>query len=265
MHRPRSSRRLPLVVLSLLAASACSYTSRRGAAGRAGGDPVVDALQRRRHPRVHVPRRGEPEGHPAGGDPSPRAGRGHRHRGRALLPPQRGGRPGPPASREGGCRGGLRRAGRVDDHPAVREAGDPRRQLADDEAQARGRVDGGAARAEAQQGPHPRAVPERHLLRERRLRDRGRGPPVLREDHPGARPRGGRAPRRAHPASARPPTRTSSPRPPPPGATWSWAGCRPTPSPRRPTSTPPRPASCSWRRPRSPPRCSTPPRTSSRT
>src|SRR6188768_495442 len=28
MHRPRSSRRLPLVVLSLLAASACSYTSR---------------------------------------------------------------------------------------------------------------------------------------------------------------------------------------------------------------------------------------------
>src|SRR6188472_1357510 len=28
MHRPRSSRRLPLVALTLLAASACSYTSR---------------------------------------------------------------------------------------------------------------------------------------------------------------------------------------------------------------------------------------------
>ena len=38
------------------------------------------------------------------------------------------------------------------------------------------------------QGPHPRAVPERDLLRERRLRDRGRRPPVLRQGRPPTSP-----------------------------------------------------------------------------
>ena len=62
---------------------------------------------------------------------------------------------------------------------------------------------GDPARAPLLQGPHPRAVPERHLLRERRLRDRGGRPPVLREAGHRPHPRGGRAPRRAHPAAGR--------------------------------------------------------------
>ena len=59
------------------------------------------------------------------------------------------------------------------------------------------------ARAPLLEGPDPRALPERHLLRERRLRHRGGRPPVLRQAGRRPHPRGGRAHRRAHPAAER--------------------------------------------------------------
>ena len=72
-------------------------------------------------------------------------------------------------------------------------------------AQGPGGVDRRPARAALQQGPDPRAVPERDLLRERCLRHRGGRPPVLRQAH--ARPH--------HRARARSSPRSSSARAPP--------------------------------------------------
>ena len=62
--------------------------------------------------------------------PRARARRGDRHRGRALLPPQRRRRAGDAPGRPHQRGGRRHRAGRLDDHPAVREAGDPRGRLA---------------------------------------------------------------------------------------------------------------------------------------
>ena len=154
---------------------ACSYTSRDVAAARRRGGRVVDALRRRRHARStrSTPRR-TAQVVPLERDPDARARRGDRHRGRALLPPQRRRPAGDPAGRPRERRGRRGRAGRLDDHPAVREAGAARGRLAD-ASSARSQEAALALQLERHytQGPHPRAVPQRHLLRERRLRRRG--------------------------------------------------------------------------------------------
>ena len=69
--------------------------------------------------------------------------------------------------------------GRLDDHPAVRPRGDARPGEGP-RAQAPRGGDGGPARAPLLEAHDPRALPEHHLLRQRRLRRAGRGPPLLR-------------------------------------------------------------------------------------
>ena len=100
-----------------------------------------------------------------------------------------------------------REAGRFDDHPAVRQAG-PR---SPERANCLPEAEGGRARlpprAPLDQGQDPHRVPEHHLLRPGRLRNRGRRPHLLRRPAPrlrhrvrplrrGPAPRGGGTPRR---------------------------------------------------------------------
>ena len=114
--------------------------------------------------------------------------RGHRDRGQALLRAPRRRLPGHRARPVAGRPRRQRRAGRLDDHAAVREerarrAGRPLR--VPEAARGRRRV---PPRAQVVEAEDPHAVPELHLLRQRRVRDRVRHAHVLR--------RGGRHPRR---------------------------------------------------------------------
>ena len=97
------------------------------------------------------------------------------------------------------------RPGRLDDHAAVRQepvhaAG------ADGQPQAQGGRARVAARAALVEGPHPHRLPEHHLLRQRRLRDRDGGARVLRQAGRGADAARGRAARgdAGEPAALRP-------------------------------------------------------------
>ena len=111
-----------------------------------------------------------------GPDPRHAARRRDRHRGRALLPAQRRRRPGHPAGRPRQRRGRARSAegGSTITQQYVKQV------LLDDDSRTVERklqeASLASARAPLHQGPHPRAVPQRHLLRERRLRGRPRPP-----------------------------------------------------------------------------------------
>ena len=86
-----------------------------------------------------------------------------------------------------GRRPAARRAGRLDDHPAVREERAPRAEPAHDLPEA---PRGGARLppdAQVVEGEDPHAVPELDLLRQRRLRDRVGRADVLRQGPPGLR------------------------------------------------------------------------------
>ena len=103
----------------------------------------------------------------------PAAGRA-RHRGPGLLRARRH-RPGRHRSRALPRHPGHgRHPGRLDDHPAVRQERLPHLR-AQHRPQGEGGGARGEARARAQQGRDPRALPQHHLLRPRRLRrERGR-------------------------------------------------------------------------------------------
>ena len=101
-----------------------------------------------------------------------------RDRGPPLLPARRrrlrGHRPG----RVGGRPGGPRRPGRLDDHPAARPQ-PLHRQRSDARAQGQGGLPRDQAQPALVEGPDPRGVPEPGLLRQPRLRRRGRRADVL--------------------------------------------------------------------------------------
>ncbi len=124
----------------------------------------------------------QPEPHPARGrrDLGQHQERGHRHRGPALLRARGRGLRGHRASARTGRPQAPRGPGRLDDHAAVRQerAGGPGQSLGVPEI---ARVGAGVSpRAQVAQGEDPHAVPQHRVLRERRLRDRGRGPHLLR-------------------------------------------------------------------------------------
>ena len=101
-------------------------------------------------------------------------------------------------------------AGRLDDHPAVREERDPEELRADVHAQVPGAVPGHQAGQQLLEGPDPRELPEHHLLRPRRLRHRvGRqhllrraGRPAHRRSRARCWPSWSAAPRATTPRSA---------------------------------------------------------------
>ena len=142
-------------------------------------------------PRDRAPRRGERD----------RAHRRPRRGGRRLLRARRAGRavgaPGDLRQR----RGRRRRAGRIHDHAAARQERGPRRRRPDARAQVGGARGGAADRAALHEGRDLRAVPERHLPGQRRLRHRHRGRVLLRQAGGRAHPRRGRHARRHDPRS----------------------------------------------------------------
>ena len=108
-------------------------------------------------------------------------------------------------------RGRGRPAGRLDDHPAVREERLPHLR-AQHRPQGQGGGAGGEARAGAREGRDPRALPQHHLLRAGGLRRRRRRPGLLRQGRPGPRAAGGVLPRRADPLAGRRRRRWPAPR-----------------------------------------------------
>ena len=77
---------------------------------------------------------------------------------------------------------------------------------------------------EVHQEPDPRGVPERGVLRQRRLRGPGRGPDLLQRGHQPGDPGPGGAAGRHDPGSLAATTRSPTPRTPRPGATSSSTG-----------------------------------------
>ena len=172
--------------------------------GRVPGRAQLAAAGRQQAPRADRQAHRQQQPHPAerAADLADARERGGRDRGPPLLPPRgsglQGHRPRPRAGHPPPPRG----PGRLHHHPAVRQerALGPGRPLGVPEA-ARGRA-GLPPRAQVEQaeGAHP--VPQQRLLRQRRLRGRGRGADLLRQDA-GARrrPRGrARRARRGRPA-----------------------------------------------------------------
>ena len=131
----------------------------------------------------------------SGEDPEPPQVRHGGDRGRALLRARRG-RPDRGRSRRvGGPEGGLRRPGRLDDHPAAGPQPLHRPPPGQHRAQDRGGAAGDRVRGSLHEGPDPHQVPEHGLLRDHRRPDRGRGPggrrDLLRKGGQQARPAGG--------------------------------------------------------------------------
>ena len=165
---------------------------RRARAGRQADRCAADVARRGLHPDPPVPRalddlrlrRQDRARHALPRQPRDRESRRHQPdreqvgpggRGRAVLPTRAAGLDlaRPRAGHErGDGRGG---AGRIDDHAAAREERHHRRHGADVPAQVPGACARDPRGAALHEGPDPRAVPERRLLRERRLRDRHGG------------------------------------------------------------------------------------------
>ena len=186
----------------------CSARARtrrgRSCCPRSRGDRVLHALRRGRHARAHLPRRGEPQGRPARADPRARPQRGR-------SPSRTSATTATTASTSGPCcgplapnaaAGGIEQGGSTITQQYVKQE-----ILRDDSQTVERKVQEAPLAVQLErrllQGPHPRALPERHLLRERRLRHRGRRPPVLRQAGHRAHPGRGRADRRPHPAARR--------------------------------------------------------------
>ena len=127
-------------------------------------------------------------------------------------------------------RGGRRdRAGRVDHHPAVRQAGDPEGRRSDPRAQAAG----GRPPPSSSSAATPRTASSSCTSTRSTSATAPTGsrrPPTSTSASPPTEltPRGGGAARRAHPARRAPPTRTTTPRRPSSGARWCSSGWPPT-------------------------------------
>ena len=159
--------------------------------GLHGADDV--RLLRRRQDRDRPVRQPEPHEHPAVRRTPARPGRGDRRRGPHLLH-QQGHRPeGHPAGRVQ-QRARRLHAGRVDDHPAVRQGLLPL-PGAHPQAQGEGGVRLPQAAAAAVQGRDPAGLPQHHLLRSRRLRHPGRRAGLLRQGRQGPQRPAGRGAR----------------------------------------------------------------------
>ncbi len=172
------------------------------------GDPAEHPHPLRRPLRAGPDRRAEPHRRDARQRLGGRAQRGAGRRGPRLL--HRAGHQ-PARHRPGAVRqraGRRRRAGRLHDHPAVRQERLPH-QRADLHPQG----EGGVHRAEddppADQGGDPRGLPQHHLLRPRGLRHPGRDRDLLRRRAP-ARRSGCPSPRpRCSPRASGRPRRTT--------------------------------------------------------
>ncbi len=143
---------------------------------RRPGDGHLRPVAARRHPRRH--RSGGP-----GVLRPPGSGSRRCRSGAARRPPQQ-----------------RRAAGRVDDHPAVREEHVPHQRPVG-RAQGEGSRHLGEAREGGAQGGDPPALPQHHLLRSGCLRRRRSGTGVLREEGRGPQHGRRRLPRRAHPCA----------------------------------------------------------------
>ena len=108
----------------------------------------------------------------------------------ALLPAPRRRLPGDRPCRRPGRAPNGRRAGRVDDHRAVRQERAARPEQPDHLREASRGRSCLPARAPLGQGQDPHRVPERDLLRQRRLRDRGGRQDLLRLQPPRLRQAG---------------------------------------------------------------------------
>ncbi len=97
---------------------------------------------------------------------------------------------------------GIVDAGRVDDHPAVREERLPHAGAILG-PQGEGGAPGDQARDRRVEGRDPRGLPQHHLLRSRRVRRRGCGDRLLRGARQRADPRAGRGARRHHQVAQR--------------------------------------------------------------
>ena len=141
-------------------------------------------LRRRRPHRARDPALAErePQARPVRPDREGHEAGDRRDRGQALLP-ARGDRPDRPRARRRRRPADGADAGRLDDHPAVREER-LHQGAAHAAAQARRGRARGPGREELEQGPHPHRVPEHRVLREPRLRRRGGRTDLLR--HPRA-------------------------------------------------------------------------------
>ena len=136
-------------------------------------------LRRRRLSARLDPGREEPSAREPGGD-EPVDGQGDgRDRGPPLLPARRHRLPGHCPRRRQGHPGGASGRGRLDDHAAARPQPLHQAQRADPAAEGRR----GMPRRQAEQAPlaelDPRELHEHRLLREPRLRRRGRGADLL--------------------------------------------------------------------------------------
>ncbi|CAA9488577.1 MAG: Multimodular transpeptidase-transglycosylase, partial [uncultured Solirubrobacteraceae bacterium] len=145
---------------------------RRAARARAADQQELPAGRRPRR-RARPAHRHRAAGVRARGPHRPRdEARDHRDRGPAVLHQRRRRHPRHRTGPVAGHRRSPRRPGRLDDHPAVRQERARRAERAHRVQQAprgRARVPPDARVVEA---AHPRQLPEHHLLRQRRLRDR---------------------------------------------------------------------------------------------
>ena len=192
-RRPRTSGRDGVLVRRHLRRRPAAERPRSGPApARTGGRIRVRGGRPhdpRRPARVAEPRHRRVERHLTVDQAGDR-----RDRGQALLPAPRHRHP-RYGTRAVERRPRPARAGRLDDHAAVREErADRQRALRHPEAEGgRARV---AARAEVEEGQDPHGVPQHDLLRERRLRRGARGAHVLRAQRREADAPRVRAPRR---------------------------------------------------------------------
>ena len=159
-------------------------------------DRQLARLRRERRPDRRSARGREQDGRRAECDQPLDAEGDRRDRGSALLPARRRRPDGDPPRLRRRRHRGAHRPGRLDDHAGARAQPLP---LARADAAAEGRrgVPGGQARAHLVEGQDPHGVPERRLLRQPRVRDRGCGRDVLLRSGEPADARAGRAARGA--------------------------------------------------------------------
>ena len=156
-----------------------------------------DVRRRRQRPR-RVPGGRQPDPGQVRPDPPGRDRRRAGRRGRELLPAQGRERQEPPAGGAGQRLGGRGAPGRLDDHPAARQAQlpvvAPGRQPQD-----AGGVLRRPAREEVHEAADPRALPQHRLLRQQRLWLASRGRDVLQQERRPAHDGRRRLPRRPDP------------------------------------------------------------------
>ena len=167
--------------LGLLQRRSRDRDRRRDPGARPEPDPQPDGrlhLREQRPRALRPPRLAEPDPAPLRPDLAADEAGDRRDRGQALLRAPRRRRTRDHARALGGHARRRSRAGRVDDHAAVRQE-HVHEQPAVDRAQAEGGGARVAARAALVEGPDPDRLPEHDLLRQRGLRRRAGGADVL--------------------------------------------------------------------------------------